>query len=869
MQVFNERAAATVDNIIRFIFVFFLLLWTVNQGQILPADSLCGSYGRNTSGDLYGCSVQDFRRVAISARNISNDSLKVYRQTVAFDAFTDPTDDQMPQSILDNADTSKFILLSAGAWVLTGPLSTYIDSTISVSMDSCHIYRVCRINGAEIGRAIVKVRDPQIWYSYQAINDSMEQMVRDYPDYANMEQIGNTVLGKPIYGIKIGKGTRCIGLIGAVHGSESGPEIIVYALERFLSSQRGLLDSISLVAIPDGNWDQRQKNCLGYPYFIYTNAAIPYGVNLNRNFPSPHWSECCDALDGWYRGPSPNSEPETKAIMGFLNTARPSMILSYHAVGPLVGGELHAGQPDGDDTYIQAADEWAHAWDSNVGLSFGSFPGGTLSTWAKYALGVPAYEVEGNYEEAMKDQFSLSTLQKCQQEHYQRILNAARYLRNWNEPDSTPPTDVTMDSPLVSDQTITLSWNAATDAESGIENYQIYRGSIADPTTLLITVGNVLTYQDQTNIENAVFHYRVKAVNGAGVASLVFSNDVTAATAPDTIKPVVAAIYALTNSVRISFSEKVDQVSAETIGNYTINPGIQITAASCQADQKTVVLTVSTLSIGTAYSLHIGGIRDQAAIQNTMNPLDTAFSLSGHAAISITADDIYDLYFNGQLVGSNSDWHNVEKYSVYLQTGKNVISVKGVDLGAPGGLLAEIVLDSNAFRSGTGTAWKTSTQEQAAWTTTGFDDAAWSSAIVIGDNGIDPWGNVGMPEGTTAQWIWSTGSPETVYFRYVFDVSDITDNEPGVMKPENLDLAVSPNPFNPTAYISYYLPQKTVVSLALYSLQGKLVRELVGGMVSAGRHSVLVDAGRLASGVYVCELKSGAAAKRLKLVLMR
>ncbi len=409
-------------------------------GANSSADSLGGTYdrklyGTNTIGDLYGCSVQDFRRVAISARNISNDSLKVYRQTVAFDAFTNPTDEQMPQSILDNADTSKFILLSVGAWILTGSLYTYIDSTVSVSMDSCYIYRVCRINGAEIGRAIVKVRDPQCWYSYQAIKDSMEQMVRDYPDYVNMEQIGNTVLGKPIYGIKIGKGTRCIGLIGAVHGSESGPEIIVYALERFLSSQRGLLDSISLVAVPDGNWDQRQKNCLGYPYFIYTNAAIPYGVNLNRNFSSPHWNECCDALDGWYRGPSPGSEPETKAIMGFLNSVRPSMILSYHAVGPLSGKELYPGKTDDDDAYINEAGKWAQAYGASA-VVWEPWSGGTLSNWAKHELGVPAYEVEGNYEEAMKDQFGLSLLQNVQQEHYHGILNAAQFLRSQIENDT-------------------------------------------------------------------------------------------------------------------------------------------------------------------------------------------------------------------------------------------------------------------------------------------------------------------------------------------------------------------------------------------------------------------------------------------------
>ncbi len=94
-------------------------------------------------------------------------------------------------------------------------------------------------------------------------------------------------------------------------------------------------------------------------------------------------------------------------------------------------------------------------------------------------------------------------------------------------------------------------------------------------------------------------------------------------------------------------------------------------------------------------------------------------------------------------------------------------------------------------------------------------------------------------------------------------------NAPAVITPEYLALEASPNPFNPSACISYCLPQKAVVSLALYNLQGKLVRELVSGMVSEGRHTVQVDAGNLSSGIYICKFKSGATAKQLKLVLMR
>ncbi len=50
----------------------------------------------------------------------------------------------------------------------------------------------------------------------------------------------------------------------------------------------------------------------------------------------------------------------------------------------------------------------------------------------------------------------------------------------------------------------------------------------------------------------------------------------------DTVKPFVTAIQVLMTSVRISFSEKVELTSSKNIDNYTINNGIQITAASRQ-----------------------------------------------------------------------------------------------------------------------------------------------------------------------------------------------------------------------------------------------------------------------------------------------
>jgi hypothetical protein len=71
-----------------------------------------------------------------------------------------------------------------------------------------------------------------------------------------------------------------------------------------------------------------------------------------------------------------------------------------------------------------------------------------------------------------------------------------------------------------------------------------------------------------------------------------------------------------------------------------------------------------------------------------------------------------------------------------------------------------------------------------------------------------------------------------------------------------------PNPFSPSTSIRFYLPQRDRVSLQVYDVAGRVVRELASGTQDAGHHVVTWDGrdagGRPAgSGVYLCRLHSG------------
>jgi hypothetical protein len=65
-----------------------------------------------------------------------------------------------------------------------------------------------------------------------------------------------------------------------------------------------------------------------------------------------------------------------------------------------------------------------------------------------------------------------------------------------------------------------------------------------------------------------------------------------------------------------------------------------------------------------------------------------------------------------------------------------------------------------------------------------------------------------------------------------------------------------PNPFNPSTTIRYGLPQRSVVSLAVYNSIGQKVATLVDQEQEAAYHEVRFDAGRLASGIYFYRIQA-------------
>lgn len=78
-----------------------------------------------------------------------------------------------------------------------------------------------------------------------------------------------------------------------------------------------------------------------------------------------------------------------------------------------------------------------------------------------------------------------------------------------------------------------------------------------------------------------------------------------------------------------------------------------------------------------------------------------------------------------------------------------------------------------------------------------------------------------------------------------------------------------PNPFNPSTTISFNLPQSGNATLTVYNVLGQRVAVLINGQMASGTHSIAFDASRLASGMYIYELRAGDFVQQKRMMLIK
>ncbi len=142
---------------------------------------------------------------------------------------------------------------------------------------------------------------------------------------------------------------------------------------------------------------------------------------------------------------------------------------------------------------------------------------------------------------------------------------------------------------------------------------------------------------------------------------------------------------------------------------------------------------------------------DEITQFRTMFTLDEAPTA---ASILITADNGYELYINGAAVGydigaEGDVWSSVERYDITsrLARGKNVVGVRGTDLGGIRGLVAAVRIESKSRRPleiVTDAAWHVAPNgDPVNYSHPEFvEGPEWTRATVLGPMGMAPWGKL-------------------------------------------------------------------------------------------------------------------------------
>jgi hypothetical protein len=123
-----------------------------------------------------------------------------------------------------------------------------------------------------------------------------------------------------------------------------------------------------------------------------------------------------------------------------------------------------------------------------------------------------------------------------------------------------------------------------------------------------------------------------------------------------------------------------------------------------------------------------------------------------HATLSVSADDRFIAYINGQKVGEATDWRTPRSIDVTkaIRPGENVIAIEAENLPAPtanpAGLLATLQVQTHTgevydlHADATWRSAKDTNAKSADWMATEFNDDNWTMAQVVAAYGSTPWG---------------------------------------------------------------------------------------------------------------------------------
>ena len=105
-----------------------------------------------------------------------------------------------------------------------------------------------------------------------------------------------------------------------------------------------------------------------------------------------------------------------------------------------------------------------------------------------------------------------------------------------------------------------------------------------------------------------------------------------------------------------------------------------------------------------------------------------------------------------------------------------------------------------------------------------------------------------------------------IFIRFTDEINS-TDDE--LILSQSLNIENYPNPFNPVTAISYQIPHPGIIKIKIFNIKGQLIKTLINEFQSAGKHSIIWDAKKQSSGVYMYRIIAGATTQTGKCLLLK
>ena len=134
---------------------------------------------------------------------------------------------------------------------------------------------------------------------------------------------GLSAEGLPILAYSFGRVGPRILILGGVHGDE--PEGNYIALGLLRKWMKGFTYRLRVCLVP----------CFNMEGSLLCERLNGHQVDLNRNLPTKTWKSKA-AKKRYSPGPAPASEPESKALVEWIDTNKPGLIISLHSWNPMI-----------------------------------------------------------------------------------------------------------------------------------------------------------------------------------------------------------------------------------------------------------------------------------------------------------------------------------------------------------------------------------------------------------------------------------------------------------------------------------------------------------------------------------------------------